>query len=322
MKRNSVIFCVALALLVLLAALSLATGKFPITFGGILETGSLESKVFFTLRLPRTLIALLGGFCLGLCGFVFQTVFRNPLASPDIIGVASGASVGAATGILFFSSVISVTLSAFVGALLTMALALALSALDKASRGGTIVLAGIAVHSLAQTLLMVLKLMADPEKELASIEYWIMGGLSDVTSYSISYNVLICVVSLILLFLFHRQIILLSAEEGEAKSLGVRVSILRIFVLLLGALAVASVISLTGLISFVGLLAPHIARKILGHNKQSTMLLSGISGSIILISADLLARSLSSSELPVSIFTSLIGAPFLIILIVRGRKNV
>lgn len=296
-------------------------GKYPLSMDKLLAGNELQWRVFVTLRLSRTIVGLVGGFALGVAGFVYQTVFRNPLASPDIIGVSSGASAGAAAGILFLSGAAAVTLSAFAGALLAVVFVLALSSLDKSGRNSTIVLAGIAVHSLAQTALMALKLTADPERELASIEYWIMGGLNGISMYSIGVNLLLCTICLGALFLLHRQVILLSAEEGEARMLGVNVGKLRLTVLLIATLVVSSVVSLTGLISFVGLLAPHGARLLTKNNRISTMFLSGLLGGILLCGADILARSVAATELPVSIFTSILGAPFLIFLIVRGRKQ-
>lgn len=309
-------------LLLALAVLSLLIGKYPLSIDKLLEGDELQWRVLITLRLGRTLVGVVGGFALGVAGFVYQTVFHNPLASPDIIGVSSGASTGAAFGILFLSGAASVTVSAFVGALLAVVLALALSSVDRSGKNSTIVLAGIAVHSLAQTGLMALKLTADPERELASIEYWIMGSLSGVSAYSVWGNLIFCLISLFVLILLHRQILMLSAEEGEARMLGVNVRTLRLIVLLLATHAVAAVVSVSGLISFVGLLAPHGARLLTKHNRVGTMLLSGIIGGILLCAADILARSVASSELPVSIFTSLVGAPFLIFLIVKGRRRI
>ena len=314
-------FCAAGAiLLVVLAAASLFVGKYPLSLEKLLSGDEMHWRVFWTLRCSRTVVGVIGGFALGAAGFVYQTVFRNPLASPDIIGVSSGASAGAAAGILFFSGAAAVTLSAFTGALLAVILALSLSALDRSGRNSTIVLAGIAVHSLAQTVLMCLKLTADPEKELASIEYWIMGSLNGISMYSIGGNMLLCLLCLTALFLLHRQVVLLSAEEGEARMLGVHVGILRLAVLLIATLVVSSVVSLSGLISFVGLLAPHGARLLTKNNRIGTMVLSGLLGGILLCGADILARSVAATELPVSIFTSLLGAPFLIFLIVKGRR--
>ena len=305
-----------------LAAASLFVGKYPLTLSGLLAGDEMQVRVFWTLRFSRAVMGAAGGFALGAAGFVYQTVFRNPLASPDVIGVSSGASAGAAAGILFLSGAAEVTLAAFGGALAAVGLALALSTLDRSGRKGTIVLAGVAVHALAQTALMSLKLMADPEKELASIEYWIMGSLNGISGYSIGGNMVLCAVCVMALFLLHRQILLLAAEEGEARMLGVRVGQLRLAVLLAATLVVSCVVSLTGLISFVGLLAPHGARLLTRRNGPGTMLLGGLLGGILLTGADILARSVGPTELPVSIFTSLLGAPFLIFLIVRGRREV
>ena len=307
--------------LIALAVAGLFVGKYPLSLEKLLAGDPMHWRVFVTLRLSRTVVGVIGVFALGVAGFVYQTVFRNPLASPDIIGVSSGASAGAAAGILFLSGSLAVTVSAFAGALLAVVFALALSALDRSGKNSTIVLAGIAVHSLAQTALMCLKLTADPERELASIEYWIMGSLNGISVYSIGGNLILCVVCLGILFLLHRQVILLSAEEGEARMLGVNVGALRLAVLLVATLVVASVVSLSGLISFVGLLAPHGARLLTKNNRIGTMLLSGLTGGVLLCGADILARSVAATELPVSIFTSILGAPFLIFLIVRGRKQ-
>lgn len=308
-------------LLTVLAALSLFVGKYPLSLEKLIQGDEMQWKIFWTLRLSRTLMGVFGGFSLGVVGFIYQTVFRNPLASPDIIGVSSGASAGAAAGILFLTGTAAVTVSAFLGALLSVLLALALSSLDQSRRNSTIVLAGIAVHALAQTALMFLKLTADPERQLASIEYWIMGSLSGISIHSIGVNLVLCAVCLTLLFLLHRQVVLLSTEEGEARMLGVPVGTMRLAVLLIATLVVAGVVSLTGLISFIGLLAPHAARLLSRNNRIGTMLLSGFLGGILLCGADILARSIASTELPVSIFTTLLGAPFLIFLIVRERRR-
>ena len=307
--------------LTVLVGTSLFVGKYPLSLEKLLAGDALQWRVFLTLRVSRTLVGLIGGIAFGIAGFVYQTVFRNPLASPDIIGVSSGASAGAAVGILFLSGAAAVTISAFAGALAAVVLSLTLSSLDRSGKNGTIVLAGIAVHAIAQTVLMGLKLTADPEKELASIEYWIMGSLNGISAYSIGGNLILCVLCVGCLMVLHRQIILLSAEEGEARMLGVNVTVLRVIVLIVATLAVSAVVSLTGLISFVGLLAPHAARMLTKNNRLSTLTLSGIFGGILLCGADILARSAAATELPVSIFTSLLGAPFLIFLIVRGRRQ-
>lgn len=320
--KNKNFILLAAATVLILAAVSLFVGKYPLSLRELFAGNERQWQVFCTLRLSRTAVAVLGGFILGVCGFVYQTVFQNPLASPDIIGVSSGASAGAAAGILFFGGAFAVTAAAFTGSLLAVALVLGLSSADRNARKGTIVLAGIAVHALAQTVLMTLKILADPERELASIEYWIMGSLSDISSFRIGGNLLLGMLCVSALFFLHRQTLLLSAEEGEARMLGVSVGKLRFAVLIIATLSVSAVVSLTGLISFIGLLAPHGARLFTKNNRLGTLFLSGLFGSILLCGADILARSVSQTELPVSVFTSLLGAPALIVLLLKGRKTV
>ena len=300
---------------VILAALSIFSffvGRYHLTLNGLLQGDDMQWRVFLTLRASRGIIGCIGGFVLGIAGFVYQTVFKNPLASPDIIGVSSGASAGAAFGILFLSGTMSVTISAFAGAICCVILVLLLSSLTYERDGKSIVLAGIAVHSLAQTALVCLKLTADPEKQLASIEYWIMGSLNGISIYSIGSNVILCAVCLLIMFLLYRQIIMLSLDDAEGQMLGVHVNQMRMLVLLIATLATSSVIS-------ISLLAPHGARMLLKNNRLSTMLLSGLIGGCLLTFGDILARSVCSTELPVSIFTSIVGAPFLIYLCIRRK---
>ena len=320
-KIKNFILCMSM---VLLAAflLSLLAGKYPLSVKGLFEGEEQMVRVFLTLRLPRTCMAVLAGFGLGVAGLVYQTVFRNPLASPDMIGVSSGASAGAAFAILFLTgSGFAVMGTAFLGGLTAIMLVLTLTSISPGKGNASIVLAGVAIHSLAQTFLMMLKLTADPEKELASIEYWIMGSLNGITIDKLPLPFVISVSCMVLLFLLHRQVLLLSVEEAEAALLGVAVEKMRLCILLLATLIVAATVSVTGLISFVGLLAPHCARLMTRDNRILTLWLSGLLGGSILCIADILARSVASSELPVSVFTSLLGAPFLIWLLLRKGGN-
>ena len=213
-------------------------------------------------------------------------------------------------------------LTAFAGGLAAVFLSLGLAAAAPGRSKMNLVLAGIAVHALAQTLLMLLKLTADPEKELASSEYWIMGSLAGVTQSRVWFPVPMVISCCAVIFALNRQAMLLSVEEDEARLLGVPVGRMRFLLLTLATLVVAAVVSVTGLISFVGLLAPHCARLLAGHNRRSTSLLSGLVGSTLLLAADTIAKTVAATELPVSIFTSLLGVPFLLYLIIKpGRET-
>ena len=308
-KTLTVYFAAALVLTGAAFAASLAVGRYPIDWMQ-LATDGMDRKGFFTLRLPRTCMAMLAGFALGVAGSVYQAVFQNPLAAPDIIGVSSGASVGAAGAILLFGGgVVLTALMAFAGG---MAAVLTVLALAGFARRQGIVLAGIAVNALTQALLMLLKLTADPEKQLAAIEFWTMGSFADVTLTKLLGVLPLTMAGLAGLFVLHRQILLLGLGEDEARMLGVSVKSMRRATLVTGA-----VVSVTGLISFIGLLAPHIARLLMHSSRFSSTILAGVTGSVLLLCADILARSIGSSEIPVSIITSLLGAPFLFWLMCR-----
>jgi len=322
--RNKIILLSAIQVLLLLAVLvwSVITGQYPLTLKGLLSGDTMSIMVFKRLRLPRALMGVIGGFGLSISGFIYQLIFKNPLASPDIVGVSSGASAGAALAIVAVSaSVPVISISAFIGAVTALIITLLTAYLVPGRNSYTIVLAGIAIHSVAQTILMFLKLAADPEKQLASIEYWIMGSLNGISRDSLAIPFLTTLAGFIIMAMLYRQVLILSTSEEEAVSLGVNVAILRFIILMLATLIVSSIICVTGLISFIGLIAPHIARLLTKRNDIFTYITSGFTGAILLTLADILARSVSSSELPVSIFTSLLGAPLLIILLIRANKK-
>jgi len=316
--RTVKIFIFALLLVLGAFVLSLAVGRFPITLDGI-RNDPYTARVFFTLRLPRACMALAAGAALGAAGSVYQTVFQNPLASPDIIGVASGASVGAAASVLLADGAF-IALFAFSGGFIAVLAALALSALSGRKGIANLVLSGIVVNALAQSVLMLLKLTADPEKELASIEFWTMGSFADVTLSKLVSCLPWIVLGLGGIFLLRRQILLLGLDEDEAKMLGVPVKYMRPLALMLATLITGAVVSVTGLISFIGLLAPHTAKLLTRSSRFSTTVLSGLCGGILMLLADVLARSIGGSEIPVSIITSLLGAPFLFWLMC-GRRG-
>lgn len=302
-------------------AASLAVGRYPIEWTNLGVEG-MDRRVFLTLRLPRTSMALIAGFTLGVAGSVYQVVFQNDLAAPDIIGVSSGASVGAAAAILLFGGgVVLTALLAFAGGMAAVLVVLSLAGFARRQGVTGIVLAGIAVNALTQSLLMLMKLTADPEKQLAAIEFWTMGSFADVTMQKLWGVLLLTVPGLAGLFLLHRQILLLGLGEEEAKMLGVPVGVMRRIVLMLATLVTGAVVSVTGLISFIGLLAPHIARLLTRSSRFFTTVLSGLVGGALLLWADILARSIGSSEIPVSIITSLLGAPFLFWLMCREEKR-
>ena len=323
-NRTIISFIVAAIILVAAFVISIGVGKYPISINEIIriimgkEVDPMTKNVFYTLRLSRTIMALIAGIGLSISGSVYQTVFKNPLATPDIIGVSSGANLGAAIAISFLAGgTTTIAISAFLGGIIAVSMALFLTKISKNKSISTFVLAGIVIGSLSQGLIMMIKFFADPERQLAAIEFWSMGSFASITSDKLISILPFFIVGIIGLVLLRWQINILSLSDEEGKSLGVRVGIVRVGVMICATLVVASIVSITGLITFIGLVAPHLARMILKKNDTSTMILSGLIGASLLLIADTLARSLGSSEIPISILTTFIGAPFLAYLMSR-----
>ena len=214
----------------------------------------------------------------------------------------------------------SVTAGAFIGGLAAVALAILLAQGANQRQLATFVISGIAVNALAQSLLMILKITADPHHELAAIEFWIMGGLGSVTMAKTWGAIAITIPVIVLLLLLNRQIVLMSLSDTEAAALGVNLKQVRPVLLILSTLIVAGVVSVTGLISFIGLIAPHLSRLILKRNSLTTWLFSGLVGACLLMAADMLARSVTNAEIPISILTSVIGVPVLIAIMLPGGR--
>ena len=299
--------------------ISLLLGQYPINWAALPQKG-MDWRVFTTLRIPRTCMAVLAGIALSIAGNVYQKIFQNPLAAPDIIGVSSGASVGAAISILFVGGgVITTAVFAFVGGIFAVCTVLFLSLFTSSKGMMGIVLTGIAVNAFSQAILMLLKLTADPEKHLASIEFWIMGSFADATLQKFIGTVLFVVIGVVGIILLYRQILILSLGDVQAKSLGVSVHKMRWIILLFATLITSAVVSVTGLISFIGLISPHIAKLIVKTSNVYGFVLSGIIGGILLLIADIVSRSIGAGEIPVSIVTSLLGAPCLFFLL--GQKE-
>ena len=319
----------AILLTAVLALLSVRVGSYPLSTGQILDilsgglAGTTPAHVLWNLRLPRVGMGLLAGWALGMAGGVYQTVFRNPLASPDLTGVASGASFGAAWAIVLGAGTsLQIMGGAFIMGSLSLLLVLALVRWAGMERTGAYILAGVIVSSAADAGLMVLKTIADPEGELAAIEFWTMGSLSAMTGDKLRGAASAILISLALLLLFRRQALTLSLGEEGARALGLEPRRWRGLLLGLTTLMVAAVASVAGVIAFLGLIAPHIAFLLLGRRGGPYLPLCALMGGAILLAADLLARGFSQgTELPLSIWTVLFGAPVLTALLLRGREE-
>ncbi|KRK39835.1 FecCD family ABC transporter permease [Loigolactobacillus bifermentans] len=275
------------------------------------------ATVLWSMRMPRILLALLAGAGLSAAGCAFQSLFSNPLATPDTIGVASGASFGAALGLLMNFGLMGVQVVSLIFGLAALILTILAGSNKKRSNLNSVVLAGIMMGSLFSALVSLVKFAADPENQLPAITYWLMGSLDAAGYDSLLLGAPPILVGLAVLLLLRWRLNLLPLSEDEARSTGVNVTVLRGITILCATMITASVVSMCGQVGWVGLLVPHMCRMKFGNNHTALLPASVLAGGAFLVVVDTVARSISASEFPISILTALIGAPFFIYLMRR-----
>ena len=285
-------------------------------FGGSYEVNAQTEQVLWTMRFPRILLGLLVGAGLSAAGAAYQSLFSNPLATPDTLGVASGASFGAALAILVGLGMGGIQVSALVFGLAAVMLTF-LSGSGKGRNVNSYVLAGIMISSLFSALVSLVKFTADTESQLPSITYWLMGSLASKSYSTLALGAPLILIGILVLFLLRWRLNLLPLTDDEAKSTGVNIKLLRTVTVICATAITASCVSMCGQVGWVGLLVPHIARMRYGDNHLSLIPASICIGSAFLVIVDTIARSASAAEIPVSILTAIIGAPFFIILMRR-----
>ena len=277
--------------------------------------------VVINIRLPRILMACLVGCSLSAAGAAFQGVFHNPMASPDILGASSGAAFGAALAILLGASSRWITASAFCIGLVTVGLVMLVARRAPGARLINLILAGIMLSSLFNAGTSYIKLVADPSNQLPQITYWLMGSLSGTRLSDVPLAFFPMAVGLLPLFLLRWQLNLLSLGESEARSLGVNTHRVRLVLLLSATLITAASVSFSGMIGWVGLVVPHLCRKLLGSDHRYLMPGSFLCGAAFLLLVDDVSRNLLAVEIPIGILTALIGAPFFLYLITRKEEK-
>ena len=281
-----------------------------------------EAKtIIFNLRLPRIVIAVLLGSGLALSGLVYQGLFQNPMVSPDLLGSTSGAGFGAALAILLGFSYLQITLVSFLFGIIAVAIVLLISSKVKGNPTLTLVLSGMMVSSVFSALISFVKLIADPEEALPQITYFLMGSLSSVRKEDILPVFLLIAVAIIPIVLIRWQLNIMTQGEEEARALGVNTKVIRYISIISATIITATATSLCGMISYVGLVIPHLVRMVLGCDYRKTVPASIFLGATFLLLVDTVSRSFTTVELPIGILTSLIGAPFFLYLIIRESKK-
>ncbi len=318
---------------VLAFILSFAWGRYPVSPGELLTVlaakllplphtwpATLETVVF-QVRLPRIIAAMLVGASLSTAGAAYQGMFKNPLVSPDILGASAGAGFGAAVAIYFSLGIVGIQVSSFLFGLLAVLLACSLSTRIRHDPVLVLVLAGILIGTLFTSGTSLIKYLADPYEKLPAITFWLMGSLAAISSKDVLGVVVPVVAGLIPLHLLRWRLNVLSLGEEEARALGLDTGRLRIVVILCATLMTAASVSVSGMIGWVGLIVPHLARVVVGPNYRELLPASILIGSAYLLLVDDLARGLASAEIPLGILTSIIGAPFFLYLLLHARRG-
>ena len=325
-------------LLVLSVLIAFWVGQYPITFDEyvevlyywlgieqtpeVLKTSESISMILQEIRLPRILAAILVGASLSISGAVFQGMFVNPLVSPSILGVLSGASFGAALGMLFGQSYLVIQFTAFIFGFIAVFLALMIGKTYGNGNGLLmLVLGGVISSSLFSAFLSLIKYMADPYNTLPSIVYWLMGSLSAVTLESVGLIFPWVLISTLILMLFGKHLNLMSLGEEDALSLGVDIKKVRLLMIILATLLSTLSVMLAGIIGWIGLVIPHIARFLIGSDHIKLIPFSAILGATFLVIVDTVSRTISQTEIPLGIITSLVGIPVFIFVLRYNFKR-
>ncbi len=311
-----------LILLVLLVYFSLISGRVATPLNP-LEWGGSVSFVVYELRLPRIILAVLVGSALAVAGAVYQTIFRNPLASPKILGVSEGASTGVALAILlFYYNRIFIELLGFIFGLAATMLTLYLSRVVK--YGGSIlrlILAGMAVSAFFAAMIGLIKFLADPYQILPSITFWLLGSLNGKGWSDLYYAGPLIISALAFLTAIRWRINVLGLSDEEALSLGVNPRLYRPLTIVFASLLVSASTSVAGSIAWIGLLVPHLSRGLFGADNRYVLPGSALIGSSLLLLCDTLSRTLTSYEIPLGIIVSFISAPVFIAILSRGSMR-
>jgi iron complex transport system permease protein len=301
-----------------LAELAAAIGR---RLAGAAPEGRIDT-VLFEVRFPRVLAAVLGGAALAGAGAAYQTLFRNPLVSPDILGVSTGAGLGAVLGIFLSLPVIGIQLIAFVMGLATVALVYAIASVVQGRDPILVlVLAGVVVGSLAGAAISLMKILADPYDQLPAIVFWLLGSFSAIRKGEVWTALPMVLIGLLPLLALRWRINVLSLGDEEAKALGVEAGRLRLAVIAAATLMTASVVAISGVIGWVGLVIPHIARMLVGPSFDRLLPTAMLMGASYLLLVDTLARTMARIEVPIGILTAILGAPFFLWLLLRGREG-
>ena len=333
-KENKEI--ISLVLLVFLPIIlffaSFLMGRYPISPVDVVKTilsplfpqltvSSTVNTIVWQIRLPRILAALLVGASLSMAGTAFQGIFKNPLVSSDLLGVSNGAGFGAALAILLSGSSVVIQLFAFVFGIISVSITYLISKAYKAGGILILVLSGVAISAFFNSLISGIKFIADPEDKLPEIVYWLMGSLASVTMNEIIMIIIPLFIGFIILYLLRWQMNILAMGDEEAQSLGLNPSRVRLIIIAACTLLTSAAVSISGIIGWIGMIIPHMARMIVGPDNKVLLPASLSLGASFLLLIDNISRVVISIEIPIGILTAVIGVPIFLYLLRRGYSE-
>lgn len=276
-----------------------------------------EATVIWSIRVPRIVLAVLIGAGLSVSGAALQALFANPLVSSHVLGVSYGAGFGAALGILLSENPLLIQALAVLFGIIAIGLTYRIGHSKKGIQLYMLVLAGVVVGALFQALISLIQYVADPEEKLPSIVYWLMGSLGGTSLSDLKLGVPLIGIGILMIWCIRWHLNVLSLSEEEAHSMGVNLKLLRGMIIVATTIITAVAVSLSGIIGFVGLVIPHFARMMVGHEHRVLIPATILLGGIYLLVIDTMARSVTAAEIPLSVLTAIIGAPFFALLLRR-----
>ena len=328
-RKALLISLLSLVILTIVFFLALLVGRYTVSFESFwgVITGddavdNVDKSVILSLRLPRTIVALLVGVALSLSGLVYQEIFQNKLVSPDFLGVSTGAGFGATIAIILGLTGIMISFTAFIFGIATMLITVLVANIFKSQSQTTLLLSGIIVGGFMSAGISFVKFMADTDKHLGEIVYWLLGTFSKATMKDVWILLPIVAICAAILYLIRWRINIVALGRSEASTIGLNYSFYRGLIILVSTLLTAAAVAYSGIVGWIGLIIPHLVRLLVGRDAKKTIPLTIIFGATFTIICDIISRSFTASEIPLSAVTGFLGTPIFVAILYARRKTI
>ena len=328
-RKALLISLLSLVILTIVFFLALLVGRYTVSFESFwgVITGNdavdnVDKSVILSLRLPRTIIALLVGIALSLSGLVYQEIFQNKLVSPDFLGVSTGSGFGATIAIILGLTGIMISFTAFIFGIVTMLITVFVANIFKSQSQTTLLLSGIIVGGFMSAGISFVKFMADTDKQLGEIVYWLLGTFSKATMKDACILLPIVAICAAILYLIRWRINIVALGRSEATTIGLNYSFYRGLIIVVSTLLTAAAVAYSGIVGWIGLIIPHLVRLLVGRDAKKTIPLTIIFGATFTIICDIISRSFTASEIPLSAVTGFLGTPIFVAILYARRKTI